>query len=284
MSASAQNALFELARRGVLKGATVINNFGITNALVQAGVPTVVHRADVSSGGGGPTIHGDEGDIAIGRAWWHESSNQNAHNSLDSRVYIQCFNLNEQNAGNDGWFYLGLMQEADKQGRKLGIFADSVGNPDLIQRPDGSWSSPVWESRAASGCLAYGKTNNHIAVLHEYGRLINMKGTDDPGSAIFLDGHRDDTAWLWFGGGRHTKAYSLIPENCRMNIHIGECGCSNINKHGADFVHDFIGYQTRYGNDPYVVSYAYWQLGGRGTIDWGVSCLDDDMPVLLGAI
>lgn len=285
MSASAQAILYDLAKRGLIKGATVINNFNVANALVELGVPTVVHRADVSAGGGGPAISGTDSDRTIGAAWWRHPSNQNAHNSLDNRVYIQAFNLNEQNAGNDGWFYLGLMQEADKQGRRLAIFADSVGNPNVILNADGSVNSPVWENRVASGCMTYGKAHGHIACVHKYGKLIAMKGTSDPGCEIFPDGRKDDAAWFWFGDGSRRAVYrDLVPADARMPVHIGECGCSNINLHGQAFVQDFMGYQTRLGDDPDVLSFAYWQLGGRGDIQWGQSCLDDDMPLLAQAL
>jgi hypothetical protein len=91
---------------------------------------------------------------------------------------------------------------------------------------------------------------------------------NEPGSAIWPDGHRDDNAFKWFGG-RHIPVYrDIVPADSQMKIILGECGTARVNVvdiGGLDAVlNDMKGYQTRYGSDPNVVSFNYWTVGGPG--------------------
>ena len=63
-----------------------------------------------------------------GASRWKDGLNQQAHQQLDPRVYLQCYSHNEQNYLNDGYWYLGLQQAANAAGRRLAIFADGVGH------------------------------------------------------------------------------------------------------------------------------------------------------------
>lgn len=230
-----------------------------------------------------PGLRGDDQDVLLGRGWWFDPRNQDAHQVCDPGVIIQPWGCNEMNVYGDGHFYLGLMQAADTQGRKLAIFADSVGNPDQFGGADGKIHSPAWERRLASGCLTYGKTNGHFACLHEYGAMGRGYTANEPGSAIWPDGHRDDAQFSWFGG-RHLAIYrDVLPETARMQILMGECGVSSASFAGAGgvdgVISDMRGYQTRYGGDLYVKACNYWTCGGAG--GWEHSRMDTALPALL---
>jgi hypothetical protein len=285
-AALVQGRLLAMARTGKLAGATVINNFDLANALFRAGVSYVVHRTVSGVGDAQPGLTGIYSEEQLGRNWWHNGPNQDAHAHLDSGVYIQPYGANEQDAAEvDGYFTLGMMKAATEQGRKLAVFGDSVGTPDMRQLPDGTWTSIGWLHRSKSGCMAYGKQHGHLACVHDYGRMVNVKETEDPGSEIFPDGHTDEGAWQWFGGGRHYTAWTqILPPESRMNLFIGECGASAANLHGADFIGDFKNYQARFAKDPYVVAFCYWTVGGQGPYGFGYSSLDDDLPAVMALL
>ncbi len=257
----------------------------MANSLASKGVKHVIYRQVDTEYDSGPALAGDERDIDLGRQWWRNGLNQRVHSMLDQKVIVQPWGLNEQNQPRDAWFYLGLMQEADTQGRKLAIFADSVGMPDQWRWLDGIWHSDVWSLRVSSGCLRYGKAHGHYACLHEYGSMGRGYTGNEPGSAIWPDRHRDDNAFSWFGG-RHLGPYrDIIPEDSRMQILLGECGPARVNvvdMGGLSAVlSDMRGYQIRYASDPCVAGFCYWTVGGLGAWNWTHSNIDGVLPDLL---
>ncbi len=130
--------------------------------------------------------------------------------------------------------------------------------------------------------MTYGTLHGHLANLHQYGKHDPKgKPLHEPGSAIYPDGHRDDEAYLWYGG-RHRHVWDTIlkPQH-RMKIFIGECGYADAVFGGiAECSSDFMGYQDRLNNDPDVVAYAYWTLSGHGALGWELSSYDAALPAI----
>ncbi len=124
-SPAVQEQLVTITQVGKLAGALVINDYGLANKLAQAGCKYVVHRNTDGENSYEP-LDGTPGDIDRGRGMWEKLGRTQAAN-LDPRVYIMIGN--ESNAPQDGYYWLGQMQAADAEGRKLAIFANSVGHP-----------------------------------------------------------------------------------------------------------------------------------------------------------
>lgn len=288
----------DIARTGKLTCAVVINDIGIANSLVNLGVKYVVFRPVLGVGDNHPAPFGDVRDILRGKAQWYNDHNINAHNQLDPAVYLQLQGHNEMNYLNDGYWYLGVQQGAPPR-RRIALFGDGVGNPSDLRRDNqGHAVSEAWSLRVSSGCMRLGVERGDLACLHEYGRMIpvvsptgqivGMKETDDPGSAIWPDGHRDDGAYMWFGGRHNMVWRDIVPVESRMKILIGECGPSDAVYRGPGvLLSDMKGYTIRYRDDPYVVGFAYWTIGrgGGGTPgspgDFTYSAFDSALPDIL---
>jgi hypothetical protein len=273
-----QGQLVELAQMGKLAGALIINDYGLANRLAQTGCRYVVHRNTDGENSYEP-LDGTAGDVDRGRGMWEKLGRTQAAN-LDPRVYIMIGN--ESNAPRDGYYWLGQMQAATAEGRRLAIFANSVGHPN-VHEVDGKWTSDTWQHRIDSGCMRFGKAHGHLANLHQYGKHDPIgKPLSDPGSAIYPDGSRDDAAYKWYGG-RHVRVWrDILPDDCRMQIIVGECGPADAVYRGVDtFMSDFRGYQTRYGGDPYIAAYCYWTLSGHGALGWEFSSVDEALPAVL---
>jgi hypothetical protein len=263
--------LKQMAQTGKMACAVVINDGAIANMLVQNGCKYVLYRVWANEGMPGD-LDGSPTDVYRGKDWWE--SHKRAFDSVDRKVYLQI--QNEQNHPYDGYYYLGVMQAADQDGRKIAIFSDSVGNPSDVHEENGRFVSGVWSRRVASGAMRYGKANGHIVCLHQYGRVTPYgKETADPGSAIWPDGTRDDGAYKWYGG-RHVGVWrDLIPDDSKMGIIVGEAGPSDaIYRGSTQVISDMRGYQLRYGSDPYILGYAFWTFGGAGNLGFGYSTMD----------
>lgn len=283
-----------MAHAGKLDGAMVINDTGLANRLAQAGVPYVAFRPVSGVGNNHAAPYGDRRDIERGAAEWQNGWNRQAHAFLDPRVYIQLFGHNEQNYLNDGYWYVGVQQGAPA-GRKVLLFGDGVGHPrDQRRGATGKAISEAWSLRVESGCMRIGKQRGDLACVHGYGRLepvrdpqgniVGMKETDDPGSAIWSDGRRDDEAFAWFGGRHQMVWRDIIPADSRMNIFIGECGPSDAIYRGSGaLISDMKGYLQRFKADPYVVAFAYWTIGrgGGDPGDFAYSAFDTALPDVL---
>jgi len=266
-STNAPNAdVLAMAQEGLLAGVTGLNNAGLINLLVDI-VPYVVGRLCLTDHDPMPPIRGSFSDEQLGWDWYYQRGGNfplyDYIEQLDRKIIIQ--GVCEQNHPDDGLFYIGFMKAAEKDGRKVVIFNDSVGNP---------WDSDarngfgIWRRRIATGCLRHCKANGHFVGYHGYG-----KPDEYPGSAI-----GDDEAWKLYGG-RVLEAYAITLEDSRPPILYTEAGTNRANYMGPDFtVTDMHGYQTRLADNPYVKAVMYWELGGRGDRSFDRSCMDAAIP------
>lgn len=276
--------LAAIAGTGKLAACTVINDGDLANRLHRAGVKYVLHReVDGLENDCFYNVVGDASDIQRGIDWYNARGKRMAA-YLDKGVYIQL--TNEANCPKDGHFWLGAMQAATQDGRKLAILSDSVGNPADMREVNGKMVSATWQMRVDSGCMRYAAQHGHIVCYHGYGRSVNGKETSDPGSAVWFNSAgqetgRDNAAWKWFGG-RILEVYrDIVPADSRPLIVYGEAGPSDAIYRGAgQVINDLHGYQARLADNPYVVGVCFWTAGGRG-LGWDYSCLDDGLPTIL---
>lgn len=281
-----EDTIIEMIRTGLLVGVLILNNPDFANRCFRAGCRTVIHRVELTGKDAYPWIAGDESDIQRGRNWFHNAADADAHARLDPGVYMQPRGMNEANRDRDAWFCLGIMQEATAAGRRLAVFCDGVGWPNLIVTGLGTVSSPVWELRVSTGCMAYGLAHGHLACVHEYGAGGKPEFTgNEPGCAIWPDGHRQDGQYFWFGG-RHVVVWQmLIPAASRMKVVRGECGTFNADWEKAGgpvyILNDFKGYQWRSANDPWLVANMLWTCGGKNGYGFDSSDIDPELPILL---
>ncbi len=274
--------MIELADAGMV-GCMVINDMTKANVMVQRGVEYVGFRFTATEGM--PDLYHNRDDYGQGKDWWFQNRTA-LTTGLDRRVYIKPFN--EKNQRFDGWFVRGLLEAAHGDGWRLAAFGDGVGHPaDFREEPphSGQYISETWSDRVDSGAMAEGVRGGSLCCLNQYGRMEidavgNAKETDDPGSAIWPDGRRDDPAFFWFGG-RHRSVYDHIPipPECRMKVLVGEAGPSDaIFRGAARVLSDIRGYQERYANDPDIAAFCYWTVGGSGAYGFGYSTLDTALP------
>lgn len=286
----AHSWLLRIAEARRLQGAMVINDIGLCNALAERGVPYVVYRPVFGDGDAMPAISGTEADIQVGRSHWMETIHQSAHQQLHRNVYVQMQGCNEQNRvwpTHDSFFYKGAGAAAFAQNRHIVYFGDAIGHPADAHFEGDVLVSPTWEWRVKSGCMREGKFQGHLMCYHGYGRMVNGKETDDPGSELWYDQsgnviQRDDEAWKWFAG-RHLFIYREypIPEDSRMLVILGEAGPSDaIYRGSGPLINDSKGYMQRLRGDPYTVAFCYWTVGGAGAFKFGYSTLDASLPDL----
>lgn len=139
-------------------------------------------------------------------------------------------------------FALGLMYEADSKGRKVAIFGDSEGTPEVDQ----------WKTRIPA--LQYAKAHHHIVALNEYGRFEN-------GHPVNVE--VSDPGGITFYGLRHRMFYEAVPDNAWPDLIITECGPSDAVFMGiARTVNDMKAYNRLLQSDSYVRGFCYWGYGG----------------------
>lgn len=156
---------------------------------------------------------------------------------VGSNIYVQ-FRNEKSEFPDDNYFELELAMRSDRDGRfKVGMFADSLGSPTVSQ----------WETREAA--LSYAMLHQHIAILHEYGAEVNNQPAHVPMS--------DANTFPWYGG-RHRMLYDACPANCRPNLIIGECGCSDGR---PDSIDDIKAYNALLQADSYVLGFCIWGFG-----------------------
>ncbi len=259
--------------KGLLSLLTIVSNVELANRMVAYGVPYVVHRSVNDGKEAHEWLAGNTSDLAKGAAAFNNPANHLGE--LDPRVIIQMYACNEQNrpiyGQPDGYFYLGAMRECDREGkgRKLVIFNDSVGNPDIAV-VNGRIISTAWRDRKLSGVMAYAFEHGHYNGQHIYGAP-----ECEPGAAIYPDGHRDDTQYFWHAD-RWRAGYSLLAANEKPKVLGTEGGLYCAGYKGRDWLlNDMDGYQTRLGGDPLVGGVAYWTLGDKG--GWAFSDYSRDL-------
>lgn len=145
-----------------------------------------------------------------------------------AHYYAPSNERNPNSADQDAWvdlFDLRLMQLADVDGFKLALRGDSMGTPDY----------PQWLHYSAS--LAYAALRGHIITLHE-----PVAGAD-----LAL---------------RYRDVHELVePFAPGLKIAISEC-YGNLGASWPDYVKSFYLYDDEAMNDPYMLGFAAYQLGG----------------------
>lgn len=150
-------------------------------------------------------------------------------------------------------FYIAMMDIAEAQGFRIGIWSCSGGNP-----PEGYWADIA---RACARAKAHG---NHVLCLHEYAWDGLLKD--------FYQATGDDIVL------RYRRLYNyLTPLNadCPLALtEVGENGGGGFV--GVDpFVADFAWYDSQMRQDPYVIGCAAWTLG-----NWSGANFQAALPAL----
>lgn len=185
--------------------------------------------------------------------WW------DTYAQADKRVILQ-YN-NETNWWDDDTFFVGLMQTADRWGRKVIIYNDSVG----------ATTDDMWFRRKNS--LTYAREHGHYVGLHAYGdvsdgRYHPMTAWDSPG------------AWRWYAG-RYEHLYALMPELQPMLI-LDECGAGGVQLAAgyANWTRDWQAMEHIAATQSYLKSFNWWTAGGAGNYGFKDDCLDGYLSVM----
>ncbi len=146
-------------------------------------------------------------------------------------------------------FYLELMDLAEADGYRLGLWSSSAGNPPEEFYPD--------IARTCQRAKAHG---NHILCLHEYGLTGLLK--DAPRNLVT----------------RYRRLYRYLQqENAVIPLAISEAGeNAGGGFTGIDvFMEDFAWYDTQLSRDDYVIGCAAWTLG-----EWSGANFEAALPAL----
>lgn len=149
------------------------------------------------------------------------------------------------------------MAAAEKDGRKLAIFGDSLGSPEVEQ----------WKLRTPA--LRHAMAHGHVITLNEYGRT-----TPSGGDANYPVS--DDEGYTYFGG-RHERLYESVPADCRPYLIIGETGASNSRITQPFAVTDAIAYSRKLASRPFGDKVIFFSLYSLGNSDGEWARLDDQM-------
>lgn len=226
---------------------TVLNDIDLANRL-QPFAKVLIFRPYISE-----TIELNVNAQNQGGAWVRQHQDSFSKLVKANNVYIQMTNENDncnQKDPNFGKFYLGILMELDKFGRKGVAFNDSVGNPDLNHI----------DTRRET--IQYCINNNHVIGYHGYGKLGLNCSDHDPDNIKYYSRRYE---WLY-------KDYP----NAR--IVLNECGrwdatfisTDNTVKDMEQFNHDLL-------NDNRVICFNWWQYNGQGTPDWNKSALNNSL-------
>ena len=220
-----------------LGACVVLDDVGLANALSLC-VRYVVFRSSPA----GQTFQMDkltDVDAAKRHAVEVWANHQASITALDKNVIIQT--RNEAGINQFDYAYeLQMMQLADSAGRKIGMFADSVGTPNVDQ----------WQWRIPA--LRYAAAHGHAAILHEYGAFVGGKVSSIPVS--------DSATRQWYGT-RHEGLYNSVPSDCRPLLIIGETGTSDGYPHGEQTITDLGQYNSLLQNDSYCGGFCLWGMG-----------------------
>jgi hypothetical protein len=140
---------------------------------------------------------------------------------------------NERNPlpSQDAWidaFDLRMMQLAEADGFKLALHGDSLGTPELTQ----------WRNYTTS--LRHAAQHGHIITLHE----------PIEGNALAF---------------RYRAVHDITEQFAPgLKIAISEC-YGNLNGNQTQYVQSFYGYDARAMQDPYLIGFCAYQLGGDET-------------------
>jgi hypothetical protein len=149
-----------------------------------------------------------------------------------------------------------MMDAAQEDGRKLAIFGDSFGTPEVAE----------WKLRIPA--LRHAMKNGHVVTLNQYGRR-NPDKTDGNFRVA------DDIEYIW-NGGRHILFYDAVPADCRPLLIIGEAGASNSSITQPFAVDDGIKYSDRLAREKYGDRILFISLYTLGR--WRDCQLDGQIP------
>ena len=142
-----------------------------------------------------------------------------------------------------GWqadFYIKMMDLAEADGYRLGLWSASVGNPPEDAYPD-----------IARACQRAAQHGNHILCLHEYGGIWNLT------SGLL----KDESPYLVT---RYRQLYAYLrQQSAVIPLVISECGQNGggglVSR--TDFFDDYTWYDDQLMRDNYVLGCAAWTLG-----------------------
>ena len=237
----ASSAILQMAQRLYTAGKplaaiTILDDVGLANALALY-VRHVNFRSYPHGQQFNPSLLVSE-TTARGHANYIYEQHWPIVSQLSGRNITVQFRNENSEFPYDNFFELQLMSRADADGRfKVGLFGDSLGSPTVEQ----------WQTR--EGALAYAMARGHVAILHEYGAEINNQPAHVPMS--------DANTFPWYAG-RHRMLYDAVPANCRPNLIVGECGCSDAR---PDTIDDLRAYNQLLQADSYVLGYCLWGAG-----------------------
>lgn len=166
---------------------------------------------------------------------------------LDRRIFVNLTNEVGYHPL-DYAFTQGIIAAANKDNRKVAVFGDSYGSPEVEQ----------WKTRIPA--LRDAMAGGHAVKLNQYGRCEK----DAQGDCIPANYPvSDDEAYESFGG-RFELFYDAVPADCRPYLITGETGPSNSAINHSFVVDDNIKYGDRVAASKYgylVLFHAYYTLG-----------------------
>lgn len=229
-----------------LSSLVVTGNMKLANGAVSL-VTRLIYRHDGITSDV-PTLTQNPGvDYWIGYNWMMGKLSQIA--GLDPRSYFQPTNEPTYQKGYNE-FWMGVMAAADNVGRKVGICAFSVGNPDPVD----------WSTMAQA--LKYAKAHGHIVILHTGSEPGTAPGTLGSGLQWWVD--------------RAEYFYAAVPEEDRPFLVFGEAARDEVGTGRFDGTGPTEQWAQAIAND-YVrflwcVGICLWTLGSSHP--WEESSLD----------
>lgn len=163
--------------------------------------------------------------------------------------------------GNEFW--IGAMQAAESEGRKLAIYGDSMSSV----TPQG------WLKRLPS--LRWAMVHGHAVTVNAYGPT-KADGTPDNKPVSTLDGFQ------WFGGWP-IQLYEATPADARPLLIIGETGSSDSTvSRGFDVAHDAADYDRMLRGYSYIKAFAYFTVGQwigypQASLDYAISSFEQEV-------
>lgn len=247
-----------------LSVAVVINEQRIVAPLCDT-VKYVVYRSSTAPGDpDNPT--NDEMATGNGSGWLKRLMFK--YESVDRRAYLQP--ANEQAwMPNAGTFWLDAMQYAVSIGRKLAIFAYSIGNPN-----DEGGTAAEYKWKTLERALTYAKDHGFPVVLHHY----SAPGTT-AGEMTLGDNFNN---WE----GRFVRLYNSVPESARPVLIFGEVASENARGkfQGVQQCVSYADMHQRFVRQfPYVAGDALWCINGKGN-GWDDADIEEAIPAVVAMI
>lgn len=246
---------------GKIAGFTVVNLPALSNDLVRMGY-RVMYRQYIPPQ---QTYQVDwlqsknyEQAKNVGKLFYYNGPHRSEVVNIDKKAYIKIVNECAYHFM-DYAFWIGMMEAADLDGRKLAIFGDSSGSPEVDQ----------WKTRIPA--LRYAMSRGHVITLNQYGRT-----NPDKSDANYRVS--DDEGYMYFGG-RHERFYEAVPVDCRPPLIIGETGASNSRINQPFAVEDAIAYSKKLASRPFGDRVLFFSLYTLGWSDGEWAHLDSQIPL-----